>query len=73
MNAMFRQLDPRPRRLLVAGNLSLALAMVLWNFRQYLGAGHAWYDGVYGFFFGISIGLNLMGVLCARRCRRSQV
>jgi hypothetical protein len=73
MSAMFHSLGPRPRRLLVAGNLSLALALVLWNCSQHFSAGHAWYDGVCGFLFGVSIGLNLMGALCAGRCRRNQV
>jgi hypothetical protein len=72
MSALFHQLDRKARRILVAGNLSLALALVLWNFTRYFSARYPWYDGVCGFFFGISIGLNLFGLWFARGCRRSQ-
>jgi hypothetical protein len=67
MSACFRQLDPRARGLLVAGNLSLALALVLWNFTRYFSSRYPWYDGVCGLFFGISIGMNLLTVMRARR------
>jgi hypothetical protein len=73
MGAMFRQLDRKTRGLLVAGNLSLALAGVLWNFTQHFSARYPWYDGVCGFFFGVSIGINLFVLRSARRCRQSQV
>jgi hypothetical protein len=72
MSAPFRRLDTKARRMLVAGNLSLALAVMLCNFKPQLSAGHDWYDGVYGFFFGVSIGLNLLGIAWEKRCRRIQ-
>jgi len=73
MSTCFRQLDPRTRRLMVAGNLALALALVLWNFTRHFSARYPWFDGVYGFFLGISIGINLFTVLRARRCPPSRI
>jgi hypothetical protein len=72
MSAFFRQLDPKARYLLAAGNLSLAVALVLWNFTRYFSSRYPWYDGVCGFLFGISIGINLLGLVRVRRCRQSQ-
>jgi hypothetical protein len=72
MSACFRQLDPRARRLMVAGNLSLALALVLWNFTQHFRTRYPWFDGVCGFFFGVSIAINLLTLRRVRRCRTSE-
>jgi len=69
----FRNLNLKSRRMMVTGNIALALALVLWNFaRPARGPGHAWLDGLCGLLFGISIGVNLMAVRARRRCRESQ-
>jgi flagellar biosynthesis protein FliR len=76
MCSSFRQLDPKTRRLMVSGNLSLALAIMLLNFSQHASQRSAlwaaWCDGLCGFLFGISIGINLLAVMAARRCRASR-
>lgn len=70
MSIRFRSLDPKSRRLVAAGNLSLAIALVLWNFARPAGvASHAWLDAICGLFFGISIGANLTAIRRAGRCR----
>jgi membrane associated rhomboid family serine protease len=71
MSALFRQLNPKARGLLVAGNLLLVLAILLLNFKKELSGGHAWFDGVCGFFFGLSLSLNLAAVVLAKRRRRN--
>lgn len=69
-----RQRDPRTRLMMVAGNLSLVAAFLIWNFTRFSGAAghsfalHAWMDGLSGLFFGISIATNLGALLRQRRC-----
>jgi hypothetical protein len=70
MSIVLRKLNPKARALLVVGNLSLVLAVLLFNFKQPLSAGHTWYDGVCGFFFGLSLTLNLGAVVLAKRGQR---
>jgi hypothetical protein len=72
MCASFRQLDLRTRRLLAAGNFSLALAFVFGNFTQHQLPRLPWLDGVYGLLLGVSIGINLIAVRCIRRRRATE-
>jgi hypothetical protein len=69
MNARFRNLDPKARRLTVLGNATLVVAIGVWNFaRPAGGPGHAVLDALCGLLFGISIGANLAALRLKRRC-----
>jgi hypothetical protein len=73
MYARLRNLDPKSRRLMVAGNFSLAAALLLFSFAHpAAGAARAWFDGLCGLLFGVSIGANLMAIRLRRRCRESR-
>jgi hypothetical protein len=62
--------DPRARRMMIFGNLSLAAAIMIWNFTSHGGNPlHVWLHALCGLLFGISIGANLSGLLLIRRCR----
>jgi hypothetical protein len=72
MRTSSRRFDPKSRRLMIVGNLSLAAALILWNFTRHgTGLPHAALDGLYGLLMGISIGANLTALRRARRCRAS--
>lgn len=61
------RVDPRSRFPFVIANVSLAVGLVLWNFRQSTHVNQNWLDGVCGFLLGISIAMNLrwlIGVRC---------
>jgi len=73
-----RQLDPKTRRRMIIGNLSLILGILLWNSvrwnwihpssqieRNYL-------DGVCGLLLGISIGINLFVLRHCSRCGQKE-
>jgi len=70
----YRLRDPKTRRMMVIGNFSLVIALLVWAFARHLAAGahpaaHAWIDAICGLFFGISIGSNLMAVRRSRCCQ----
>jgi hypothetical protein len=68
-----RQRDARTRFLLLIGNLSLAIGIILWTFvRPSIAAGHAWLDGLCGLLIGFSIAVNLGALVRARRCGGQQ-
>jgi hypothetical protein len=59
--------DPKARRLMVIGNLSLVAALLFWQFARPSGAtAREWSDGLCGLLAGLSIGINLWAV--RRRC-----
>jgi hypothetical protein len=61
--------DPKTRSMMVIGNLSLAVALLMWNFaRPATTKTHGWVAGLAGLLLGLSIGLNLFTVRRARRC-----
>lgn len=72
MHPFFRRLDPKHRRLLQLANLFLALGLMPWIFREYITFNHDWLDACCGFFFGLSITINLFCLRAARRCPRTQ-
>jgi hypothetical protein len=61
------RLDPRSRFPFVIANLSLAVGLLLWNFRLYIHVNQNLLHGVCGFLLGISIALNLRWLIRARR------
>jgi hypothetical protein len=69
-----RQLDPKARRIRVIGNVCLVAGLLLWNFDQWHWlqvSGQIernWLHGVCGLLLGVSIGINLFGLRCGRRC-----
>jgi hypothetical protein len=67
-----RQLDPKARRLLAIGNISLVIALLLRLFVHSSGQiERNWLHAVCGFLIGLSITINLMQLVFARRCRAS--
>jgi hypothetical protein len=65
-----RQLDPKTRRWMALGNISLVIGLLLWMFVHPAGqTAKDWHDGVCGFLLGLSITINLFGLRRARRCR----
>jgi len=68
-----RRLDPKTRRSLVLGNLCLAAGLLLWSFHASIPIQQTWLHGVCGLLLGISIGVNLSAVRCARRCRQEKI
>jgi hypothetical protein len=63
--------DPRTRWMMILGNFSLVVALLLWTFARPCAGTHSWpiqpwIDGVSGLLFGISIGANLSAIRCAR-------
>jgi len=67
-----RRLDPRTRRLMVVGNISLVIGLLLWMFVHPDGqVERNWRDGVCGFLLGLSIAINLIGLIFGKRCRAS--
>jgi hypothetical protein len=68
------QLDPRTRRILVIGNLSLSIGLLLWIFVHPSGQTQKdVLDAVCGFSLGLSLGINLFAFWQARRCHEKQV
>jgi hypothetical protein len=68
----FKQRDPITRRRMVIGNLSLAAALILWNFARHGDSpANRAYHFLYGLLLGISLAVNLSVALRARRCRNS--
>lgn len=70
---LYRQLDPKMRRMAAWGNLSLAAGLLLFLFARPSGttanlAVHA----VMGLLIGISLGVNLKVLRCVRRCRKQE-
>ncbi|MDR3751919.1 MAG: hypothetical protein P4K94_10580 [Terracidiphilus sp.] len=68
-----RHLDPKTRRSMVLGNLCLVIGLLLWDFHASIPIQRTWLDAVCGLLLGISIGVNLSAVRCARRCREKQI
>lgn len=65
-----RQLNMKTRRLVVIANVSLAIGLLLWNFVHPSDQiERNWVHGVCGFLLGVSIAINLFGVILAHRCR----
>ncbi len=70
--------DPKTRAMMVLGNLSLVVALLLWSFvrpnvpASHALTAHAWLDPLAGLFFGISIGSNLMAIRHGRRFRPAE-
>lgn len=50
-------------------NLALVAGLLLWTFARQAGHGRPWLDAAIGLLMGVSIGMNLMLVVKARRCR----
>ena len=74
MNARFRNLNPRARRLMVVGNAALVMAIGLWSFaRTAERSTHVWLDFACGLLFGISIASNLAALRLSRPCRESRI
>lgn len=70
MCALIQKRDPRARWMMIFGNLSLAIAIMIWNFTGHGGnPRQLWLHAISGLLFGISIGANLGGLLILRRCR----
>lgn len=67
------RVDPRSRFPFVIANLSLAVGLLLWNFRLYIHVNQNWLHGVCGFLLGISITMNLRRLIMARRRRAKQI
>ncbi|MGA3262683.1 MAG: hypothetical protein ABSC47_01405 [Terracidiphilus sp.] len=69
-----RRLDPRIRRLMAIGNMSLVIGLLLWIFVHPAGQiERNWLHGVCGFLLGFSIAINLFGLWIARRCQEKQI
>lgn len=69
-----KQLDRRTRRLIAAGNLAMAIGLILFNFVHPGGAlERDCLHGVAGMLLGVSIGINLFALRFARRCREKQI
>jgi hypothetical protein len=69
-----QQLDQRTRRLMASGNFALAIGLILFGFVHPAGAFERnCLHAVAGMLVGISIGINLFALRCARRCREKQV
>jgi len=69
-----RQLDRRTRRLMAAGNLALAIGLILFGFVHPGGVlEQNCLHAVAGMLLGVSIGINLFALRFARRCREKQV
>jgi hypothetical protein len=69
-----RQLDPKTRRLLAIGNMSLVVGLLLWLFVHPSGQIEKnWLHAVCGFLLGLSVTINLMGLVFARRCREKRI
>ncbi len=69
MGFYHRQLDPKTKRLIAIGNLSLAIGLLLLNFPHPSGQiERNWLHGVGGFLLGLSITINLYAFRFARRC-----
>jgi hypothetical protein len=69
-----RQLDPKTRRLLAIGNISLVVGLLLWLFVHPSGQIEKnWLHAVCGFLLGLSVTINLMGLVFARRCREKRI
>ena len=69
-----RQLDPKTRRLLAIGNMSLVVGLLLWLFVHPSGQIEKnWLHAVCGFLLGLSITINLMGLIFARRCSDKRI
>ena len=64
-----RNLNPRDRKILQIGNLSLVAGLLLWMFVHPTGQFEKnWLHAAYGFLLGLSIAINLFGLKFARRC-----
>ncbi len=62
----------RSRWLRATANLALVAGLLLWNFSPKTTlASHDWIDALMGLLMGLSIGMNLMLLFLARRCRKA--
>jgi hypothetical protein len=71
-----QQLDSKRRRWMVLGNISLVFALIVWAFFARSGHGNHlwltnWINAFCGLLFGFSIGINLLVLRKARRCRQA--
>ncbi|HEY1805977.1 MAG TPA: hypothetical protein VGG45_16005 [Terracidiphilus sp.] len=73
MHPLYRNLDPKHRRLFQIANLSLVLGLLPWVFRDSIHVNHDWLDAFCGFFMGLSIAINLVCVRASRRCPRTGI
>lgn len=65
-----RQLNPKARRLLAIGNISLVIGLLLWLFAHPSGQNERnCLHAVCGFLLGLSVTINLFGLWFGRRCR----
>jgi hypothetical protein len=62
-----RNLDPKDRRRRVVANLALVVALLWWQFRASIPVSGGWFDASFGLLIGVSIGINLITMLKARR------
>jgi hypothetical protein len=73
-----RQLDPQSRRRIVVANLSLILAILLWNSERWNWVHTSsqfqknWLDAITGFLFGLYITINLIILRRRGGCGQSQ-
>ncbi len=66
------QLKQRGRWLRVLAGVSLVAGLLLWNFARSAGKPSApWIDATVGLLMGISLSMNLMLLVRARRCRQN--
>jgi len=64
--------DRRSRWPRVLANLAMVAGLLLWNFgRSVAHATEPWFDATVGLLMGVSIGMNLLLVVRARRCNRA--
>ncbi|MGD0891097.1 MAG: hypothetical protein ABR923_06145 [Terracidiphilus sp.] len=69
MSFKFRQLDPKSRRLIAAGNLCLAAGLLILNLPHPANQTERnWFHGIGGFLIGLSISISLSALFVARRC-----
>ena len=68
-----RNLTPKSRRFLAAGNLCLVAGLLMSVFDKDLGQHHAAiYDALRGLFIGLSIAFNLSALRIGATCRETQ-
>ena len=69
-----RRLDPKTRRLLAIGNIALVSGLLLWLFVHPAGQiERNWLHAVCGFLLGLSVTINLMELVFARRCGEKRI
>jgi hypothetical protein len=67
-----RLLDRKTRRLMALANISLVIGLLLWQFvHPYGQIERNWLDAACGFLLGLSIAINLIGLIFGKRCRAS--